>query len=123
MTRKRKKLRGTAAKVIEFPHSSQPDKAEIDIRLMEERWRLAAQAGKMYAYDWDVATDVVARSGEVASVIGREASVLTREQVLARVHPDDRALFAASVTERTPDNPDTQISYRVLNPDGSVKWL
>jgi len=123
MTRKRKRLRGTAAKVIKSPHPSQPEKAEIDIRLIEERWRLAAQAGKMYAYDWDVATDVVARSGEVASVIGREASVLTREQVLARVHPDDRALFAASVTERTPDNPDTQISYRVLNPDGSVKWL
>ena len=123
MTRKRKRLRGTVAKVIKSSHPSQPEKAEMDIRLIEERWRLAAQAGKMYAYDWDVATDIVLRSGEVASVVGREVSVLTREQVLARVHPDDRALFAASATELTPDNPDTQISYRVLDPDGSVKWL
>jgi PAS domain S-box-containing protein len=123
MTRKSKKLRGTVAKVIKSPRPSQAKKAEIDIRLIEERWRLAAQAGKMYSYEWDVATDSVVRSGEVASVVGREVSVLTREQVLARVHPDDRALFAASVAERTPDNPDTQISYRVLDPDGSVKWL
>jgi len=93
------------------------------LRLSEERWRLAAQAGRMYAYEWDVTTDAVVRSGEVASVLGREVSALTRKELLARVHPDDQALFAASATERTPDNPDTQISYRVLNPDGSVRWL
>jgi len=93
------------------------------LRLSEERWRLAAQAGRMYAYEWDVATDRIVRSGEVASVLGHEVSALTRKELLTRVHPDDQALFAASATERTPDNPDAQISYRVLNPDGSVRWL
>ena len=38
--------------------------AEEALRESEERLRLAAQAGKMYAYDWDVATDVVIRSEE-----------------------------------------------------------
>lgn len=89
----------------------------------EERWRLAAQVGRMYAYEWDVRTDAVVRSGEVASVLGGEEAALTRQEVLARVHPDDQAVFVASTTERTPDNPETQISYRVLGPDGSVKWL
>jgi len=95
------------------------------LQLSEQRWRLAAQAGKMYAYEWDVATDVVLRSGEVASVLGpeKEGSRLTRQQLLTRVHPDDRALFIASAAERTPENPDTQISYRLLRPDGSVIWL
>ena len=98
--------------------------AEKTLRESEERFRLAAQAGRMYAYEWDVATDIIARSGDIASVLGStgEAS-LTRQQLLARIHPDDRALFDASVAERTPEHPDAQISYRLLRPDGSFIWL
>ena len=33
--------------------------AEMGLRESEERLRLAAQAGKMYAFDWDVATDAI----------------------------------------------------------------
>jgi PAS domain S-box-containing protein len=90
----------------------------------EERFRLAAQAGKMYAYEWDVVTDLVVRSEEQVNVLGfREPTQLTRQELLARVHPEDRALFVASVDQLTPQSPTTQISYRLLRPDGSVVWL
>jgi PAS domain S-box-containing protein len=90
----------------------------------EERFRLAAQAGKMYAYEWDVATDVIVRSGDVPGVLGStgETSIM-RQQLLAGVHPDDRPAFDASVSERTPENPETHITYRVLRHDGSIVWL
>ena len=90
----------------------------------EERVHLAAQATKMYAYEWDIATDVIVRSPDASNVLGAqyEAS-LTRQQLLARNHPDDRALFNASVSERTPEHPDLRISYRMLRPDGSFIWL
>ena len=39
MTRKRKKLRGTVAKVIKAPHPSQPEKAEIDIHDGDDLYR------------------------------------------------------------------------------------
>jgi PAS domain S-box-containing protein len=90
----------------------------------EERFRLAAQAGKMYAYEWDIATDLVVRSEEQMNVLGfSQPRQLTRQELLARVHPEDRALFVASVDQLTPQYPTTQISYRVLRPDGSVVWL
>jgi PAS domain S-box-containing protein len=98
--------------------------AEEALRNSEERFRLAAQAGKMFAYEWDVATDVVVRSGDVADVLGAGSDApLTRQQILARVYPDDKALFAASAIERTPENPDVQITYRMLCTDGSIVWL
>jgi len=95
------------------------------LRASEERFRLAAQAGKMYAYEWDVATDKVMRSEEHVNVLGfsDHAKHLTRQQLLSSVHPDDRALFIGSVDQLTSQNPTTQISYRVLRPDGSVVWL
>ena len=39
MTRKRKKLRGSVAKVIKSPHPNQPEKAEIDIHDAEDLYR------------------------------------------------------------------------------------
>jgi PAS domain S-box-containing protein len=90
----------------------------------EERFRLAAQAGRMYAYEWDVATDLVVRSEEQVNVLGfSEPRQLTRQELLARVHPEDRALFVASVDQLTPQYPTTHTSYRVLCPDGSIVWL
>jgi PAS domain-containing protein len=78
----------------------------------------------MYAYEWDVAADVIVRSGDVSGVLGSIGeSSLTRQQLLAGVHPDDRPVFNASVSERTPENPETQIIYRALRPDGSIVWL
>jgi PAS domain S-box-containing protein len=95
------------------------------LRASEERFRLAAQAGKMYAYEWDVVTDMVMRSEEHVNVLGfsNRAKQLTRQQLLSSVHPEDRALFVGSIDQLTPQNPNTQISYRVLRPDGSVVWL
>ena len=40
--------------------------AQQTLRESEERLRLAASAGKMFAYTWDAATDVIVRSGESA---------------------------------------------------------
>ena len=96
-----------------------------DVSLADERFRLAIHAGKMYAYEWDVATDVVIRSEEYVNILGftEQTGKSTRQEVLTRVHPDDRTLFADSIDRLIPENPTTQISYRVVRPDGSVVWL
>ncbi|MGC1415884.1 MAG: PAS domain S-box protein [Candidatus Acidiferrum sp.] len=100
-------------------------RAEEALRQSEARLRLAALAGKMYAYEWDVPTDMVVRSEEWMNVLGSkdEPKQLTRQQLLASVHPDDRALFVGLADQLTPDNPTSRISYRVLRPGGSPLWL
>ena len=100
-------------------------RSEEALRESEERLRLATQAAKMYAYEWDVQTDEVVRSEEYVNVLGYsyQENELTRQQILATVHPDDRALFIGSVDQLTPQNSTSRVSYRVLRPDGSVVWL
>ena len=99
--------------------------AEQALRDSEQRLRLAIQAGKMYAYEWDVASDKVVRSAEYINVLGHNdrAQELTRQQILDSIHAEDRELFLSSVSQLTPQNPTMQISYRVLRPDGSVVWI
>jgi PAS domain S-box-containing protein len=100
-------------------------RAEVKLRESEERFRLATQAGKMYAYEWDSASDLVTWTGAYGNILGLfdPAEQITRQQLAAIVHPDDRARFVSSVDNLTPENPTSQISYRVLRPDGSEIWL
>jgi PAS domain S-box-containing protein len=100
-------------------------RSEEALRESEERFRLAAQAAKMYAYEWDVPSDKVVRSEEYVNVLGYsyQEKELTRQQILATIHPDDRALFLGSVDQLTPQNSTSQVSYRVLQPDGPIIWL
>ena len=95
------------------------------LRESEQRLSMATQAGKMYAYEWDVASDSVVRSGGVESVLGplEQFPGDTRKEWLARVHPEDRERLDASVSERTPESPDSRVAYRLLHPDGSTIWL
>jgi PAS domain S-box-containing protein len=98
--------------------------SEEALRRSEEQLRLAARAGRMFAYDWDVASDMIVRSGDVANVLGSMAKAsLPRQEVLASVHPDDKATISNTVTGRTPENPDLQTRFRFVRPDGSVVWV
>jgi PAS domain S-box-containing protein len=97
---------------------------EENLRESEERLRLAAEAGRMYAFEWNLATDVVVRSAESFQIVGTGAPMRTTgQQMLAAVHPDDRASFTAASRQRTPENPICQLTYRMLRPDGSMIWV
>ena len=97
--------------------------AEKALRDSEERFHLAAQAGRMYSFDWDVATDVVARSPECLEVLRiTEPLHLTYQQFIDKIHPDDRAKVA-SIDTLTPENPTEDITYRVMAADGTPIWL
>jgi PAS domain S-box-containing protein len=117
---------GPSPVVIAFVEDINEHKlTEKALHASEERFRLAAQAAKMYAYDWDVATDTVVRSEEYVNVLGFKdpERQLTRQKLLASVHPEDRARFVNSISDITPLNPTQRVSYRFLRPDGSVVWV
>jgi len=98
--------------------------AEELARASEERFRLAAQAGKMYSFDWDVTTGTVVRSPEHVKVLGvAEPLHFTHQQFLDKIHPDDRPKFIATIAGLTPKNPSGAVTYRVLISDDASVWL
>jgi PAS domain S-box-containing protein len=97
-------------------------RAEQALRESEQRLRLATQVGRMYAYDWDITTDVVVRSAEHVKILGlRECS--PHQEFVDKIHPDDRPRFLAAIAGLTPENPTSEVTYRALAPDGTLLWL
>ena len=98
-------------------------RAEEELRDSEERLRLAAEAGKMFAYTWDAATDQILRSGD-SDLLGVDAATpFTGRQLLEKVHSDDRHLLVSAFERLTPDTPHFQVSYRMIRPDGDIVWV
>src|SRR3984885_190368 len=100
-------------------------RTEDALRESEQRFRLAASAGKMFSYEWDAATDVMVRSGEYAEMLctDKEADLTTGQQTLAKVHPDDREKVLAADAALSAEKPDLRVNHRMARPDGSVIWV
>jgi len=97
---------------------------EEALRESEERFKLAAQAGKVYAYENHLPTETVVRSSEYARILGlKEPERFTYQQFLDGIHPSDRSAFFEAVAALTPQNPTSEVTYRFLRPIGGVVWL
>jgi len=97
-------------------------RAEEKLRESEERLRLAAEAGRMFAFEWDAVTDVIVRSGESGRILEIDEATCG-QQVWAQVHPDDRERLNAAMAVLSADNPQFQVSHRMVRPDGTVIWV
>ena len=93
------------------------------LRKSEQRLRLAVQAGRMYADEWDAATDTIVRSPEYVDILGQDQPMQTsRLELLDRIHPDDRDQVCR-LARITPENPVSTIRYRFVRSDGTAIWL
>jgi PAS domain S-box-containing protein len=99
--------------------------AESEIRDQEERLRFALEAGRMGAWEWDVATDRVTWSPTLEEIhmMAPGSFAGTREAAIADIHPEDRARLEASLHAAVTTGQKYEIQYRSILPDGSICWL
>ncbi len=99
--------------------------AQKALRESEERLRLAAEVGRMYAWEWDPATDSVLRSAECAGILGLNDSPRkgVAKDYFSLVQPDDRGRLWSLTSSLTPKDPEYRTEYRRFRPDGALLWL
>ncbi len=95
------------------------------MRRVEERCALAQRIAGVGTWEWNTETNEVYWSDETLAMFGlrREEFGGTREEVVARIHPDDRARWEQSVRGCLEDGTEHRIEYRAVQPDGSVRWI
>ena len=100
-------------------------RAEEKARQSEERLRFALEAAAMGTWDWDLATQAVRWSANVERLHGLPPGAFdsTFASYEREIHPDDRARVLASVGRAIADGVPHDVEYRIVAPDGSVRWV
>ena len=101
-------------------------RVEAELRASEESLRLAVSAGDISTWVWDLATNLVQIDERVISLFGLSA-VDNRSVPLfaffSHVHPDDRDRVSAIISRVVEAGGDFSVEFRVLRPDGDVRWV
>jgi PAS domain S-box-containing protein len=94
------------------------------VRSSEQRLRYALEAGQIATWERDDRTGVVVWNDQYFRLLGYDVGELKpcRTAWLARVHPEDRAKVRSMTENAEGGLRDYVNEYRVLRPDGSVRW-
>lgn len=101
------------------------DLAQNSLRVSEERFRLALEAGNMGVFDWDIEHDSIIWSLQYAHLLGlKESNNHGSYEAFCRcVHPHDLPDVEHSLKHAQRSRSLYQHKFRVVWPDGSVHWI
>jgi PAS domain S-box-containing protein len=103
---------------------SEHKQAEMALKESEVRLQEALTAGRVVAFTWDPETGLTQRSGNAPEILGLAADGDRQPGAfLARVHPDDRAGFAAQAGGLCPARPCYSATFRFIRAEGHEVWL
>ncbi|MGD1914352.1 MAG: PAS domain-containing protein [Rivularia sp. (in: cyanobacteria)] len=119
-------LRSRVLRLIEASKTMQKLRQQTEqAQLQEAQLRIALEAAHMGIWDWNIVTDKVTWSDTIKALFG-EASLSfedTYESFVNFVHPQDRDLRNRAVQNAISEGGEYNIEYRVVLPDGSIRWL
>src|SRR3954466_12409529 len=107
------------------------DETQDRIQAAEQHFRLAQEAGGIGTWEWRLGTGDMLCSAQMLRNLGlcteateadRVASV-ANELLLSAAHPEDRARVAALLAEYSIRPGPMRIEYRIVRPDGAVRWI
>lgn len=100
-------------------------RAEEALRESEQRLRLATEAAKIGAFDWNIQTGVNVWTAKLEMMYGLAPGEFGRTEPAWEqlIHPCDRAGAVAKVEETLATGEPVEHEWRVIWPDGSVHWI
>ena len=100
-------------------------RAAADARASEARRRLALDGAELGAWNIDPQTNTLTTDERFQLIFRGAARPVTYEEAFAVIHPDDRELVRDRVAAATrPVDPEPYTAeYRVVHPDGAVRWV
>jgi PAS domain S-box-containing protein len=97
---------------------------DAPLRESEERLRFALDSGRLGFWQHDLATGALFCSDHCRAHFGRGPDEpITHEEILAAVHADDRDRATEAIRDAVRSGRPYDLEYRVVWPDGSVRWL
>ena len=98
--------------------------SEAELRETEERMELAASAAELGMWMWDIARNEIWITDKGRSLFGFAPSEkLDFDHFRSRLHPEDRESVLNAVENSLQTGAEYRSEYRVLLPDGRMRWI
>jgi two-component system sensor kinase FixL len=98
--------------------------SEADLRETEQRMELAASAAELGMWVWDVERNEVWLTDNRRTLFGfTPAEKLDIERLQSLIHPEDRESVRVAVENALDTGAEYDTEYRVVLPDGQVRWM
>ncbi|MGO7583829.1 response regulator [Rhizobium ruizarguesonis] len=89
----------------------------------ERRLQTALAAGRLGAWELELSSMALSASATCKAIFGRGPDDdVTRDDLIASIHPDDRPLVLARLRQTVDTGRDYSIEHRTIWPDGSLHW-
>ena len=102
-------------------------RAEDELRQVRNRLEAALEAATVGIWSWDVVKDRLAGDRNFARMFSLPADEvvvgLPLSRYVVRIHPDDRAPVSALVEQAVETGGRYAADYRIVSPDGTVRWV
>lgn len=98
---------------------------EAQLRVSEERLRMAVEAGEVGIWDWDIPANRVSWSDRVYEMhqMAPGSDIGGLEGFRSRIYPDDLERVQAALAAALAGGPAYEAEFRTCMPDGSVRWI
>lgn len=103
---------------------TQRKQSQAALRSSDELLRFALDAGGLGAWELNLRTRALTTSPQCREIFGKRADEpFSHEALLESVHPDDRERREAAVRAAIEEGKDYNIDYRVIWPNGQIRWI
>ena len=111
--------------VMVFRDVSDAYATHAELEQSKRQLDLAIRSAELGIWDWDTATDRVSLAGRQSDLFGFgvDQTVVPLGAFQARVHPDDWQPVMAEVTEAMEMGSGFDCDFRVILPDGGLRWV
>lgn len=93
-----------------------------DVREGQRRLQIALEAGRLGAWEFNLADNGLTTSQTCREIFGRAATDnFTYDDLLHMIHPEDLEGMKAAVRESIEIGSEYAITYRIMRPDGSIR--
>jgi len=116
-------LAGVIAAQVAF--AIQRAQAEAHATRSEERLRFALDAASMGTWEWDLSSHEVRWSDNLERIHGLPPGTFdaTFQSYEREIHPEDRPRVLASARRAIEEGLPHDVEYRIVAPDGTVRWV
>ncbi|WP_374626059.1 PAS domain S-box protein [Devosia sp.] len=98
--------------------------AEEAHRRTMEAYRMAVEVAEIGTWFWDVVKDQITWSGQFRKLFGLQSdATLNYDEITRLIHPEDKPRIDAAIEAALRRDVPYDIEYRIVWPDGSVRWL